>query len=242
MKTSAHHLIAIAAMFATAFSGCSIAGRLTPGGPDSTANAGAAMASASDELPAEQSVQVCIATAERLAGEGHAREAILLYEKARRLDPQAANISRRLAGLYDLSGDAAHANIEFQAAVAAAPGDADLLNDAGCFYDRLGDFVQAERLLRQALAASPQHARAQTNLGITLAHQGRFQEAFDAFAAVVGPAAAHSNVGTLLARQGRDEEARHAFAQALALDSQLAQAKLATEYLHQRRPPATADR
>ncbi|HUE69887.1 MAG TPA: tetratricopeptide repeat protein [Pirellulaceae bacterium] len=187
--------------------------------------------STSDELPEAQTVHACLTAAEELAVEGHAREAALLYEKARGLDPQATDYSRRLAGLYDLQGDLARAGTEFRAALAAAPHDADLLNDYGCFLDRQGNYAEAERLLRQALSANPQHERAQVNLGITLAHQGRFQEAFDTFSAVVGPAAAHSNVGMLLARQGRREEALQAFQQALAIDPDVSQARAAVEYL-----------
>lgn len=190
-----------------------------------------AQASTSDELPQAQTVRACLTAAEQLAAEGHAREATLLYEKARGLDPRGTDYSRHLAGLYDQQGDMARAGTEFHAALAASPNDPDLLNDFGCFLDRQGNYAEAEQLFYKALSADPQHQRAKVNLGINLGHQGRFQEAFDAFSAVVGPAAAHSNVGMLFARQGRREEALRAFQQALDLNPDLPQASAAAQYL-----------
>jgi Tfp pilus assembly protein PilF len=205
---------------------------MLPGSRGATAST-AVRAGASDELPAKQTAQACLAAAEQLAAQGHAREASQLYAKARTLDPQATDYARRLAPLYDLLGDNARAGAEFRAAVAAAPNDPDLLNDAGCFHDRLGDFATAEQLLRQALALDPTHQRAAVNLGITLAHQGRLQEAFDTFAGVVGPAAAHYNVGMLLAKQARQEEARAALNNSLSLQPDLPQARIALDYLQE---------
>jgi len=210
--------------------GCASIKQLAPAGTG-TGSTSQSTASNPDELPKPQTVQACITTAEPLASDGHVREAVLLYEKARSLNPKAMDYSRRLAALYDMSGDLAQATAEFNAALAAAPTDADLLNDAGCFHDRKGNPAEAERLLRRAIAASPQHARAQINLGIALAHQGQFQEAFDTFVPIVGPAAAHSNIGMLLAKQGRNEEALRAFHQALALNANLPQARAAADYI-----------
>ncbi len=212
-------------------SGCSAVNRFVPGGAGFASAADKNLAVNPDELPPRQTAQACIKTAEQLASDGQAREAILLYEKARGVDPNATNYSRRLAPLYDLSDDVARATTEFNAAIATAPADADLLNDAGCFYDRQGNPAQAERLLRQAVAVNPQYARAQINLGLAIGHQGRFQEAFDVFAPVVGPAAAHSNVGMLLAKQGRNEEALRALQQALALNANLPQTRAVIEHL-----------
>jgi Tfp pilus assembly protein PilF len=182
-------------------------------------------------LPKNKTTEACLSTAEQLAAQGHSREAMLLYEKARGLDSTAIDYSRRLAGLYDLQGDLPKAAAEFQAALARSPDDPDLLNDYGCFLDRQGNFAEAEQHLRRALQSSPQHQRALTNLGIVLAHQGRYQEAFDTFALAVGPAAAHNNVGMLLARQGRTMEAAAAFENALALDPALSQARAGADFL-----------
>jgi Tfp pilus assembly protein PilF len=186
---------------------------------------------AADQLPKSQTVQACLATADQLSAQGHVREAALLLEKAQRLDPQAAEYPKRLAGLYDLQGDPVRATAEFRRALAASPGDAQLLNDFGCLLDRQGNHDEAEGHLRRAVELEPQNQRAITNLAICVARQGRHQEAFDLFASVVGPAAAHTNVGMLLARGGRTTEAQAAFRNALAIDPTQRQASMAMEYL-----------
>jgi Tfp pilus assembly protein PilF len=213
-------------------SGCALLARP---GSSQTGDQRPAMA-AGDQLAPPQTLQACLTTADLLAAQGHPREASLLYEKARLIDPSAIDYSRRLAGLHDLQGNLPQAAVEFQAALSRTPGDPDLLNDYACLLNRQGQFAQAEQHLRQALAISPQHPRALTNLGIVLANQQRYQEAFDAFAVVVGPAAAHSNLGMLLAKQGRNEEALRAFERALAVNPQLAQARAGQEYLRGEQP------
>jgi Tfp pilus assembly protein PilF len=181
------------------------------------------VSTSSDELPMRDTVRACIATAEQLEQQGHHREAIQLYEKARGLDPKATNYARHLAGLYDLENDPAHSLAEFQTAIAASPNDADLLNDFGCFEDRRGNYAEAESILRKAVAASSQSDRTRINLAMTLAHQKRYKESFDLFSNVVGPAAAHSNLGVILAKQGQIDQAKRAFEQALALNPELPQ-------------------
>jgi Tfp pilus assembly protein PilF len=218
-------LLCLLAGLILAGAGCSSIRQFAPQAPS------LGLAAGSDALSADQTVQACLATAEKLAAEGHAREAILLYEKARRLDPQAAPYSAALARLYDMAGDPARAQAEFTAALAAAPRDVNLLNDFGCFHDRQGNLAEAERLFRQALSLDSGYVRAQINLGVTLVRQGRVEEAFQAFAPAVGPAAAHSNVGILLAKQGRHAEARRAVELALALQPDLAQARAVQAYL-----------
>jgi Tfp pilus assembly protein PilF len=186
---------------------------------------------AADQLPKSQTVQACLATADQLTAQGHAREAALLLEKAQKLDPQAAEYAKRLAGLYDLQGDSVRATAEFRRALAASPGDAQLLNDFGCLLDRQGNHAEAEGHLRRAVEIEPQNQRAITNLAICAFRQGRHQEAFDLFASVVGPAAAHTNVGMLLARSGHTALAQAAFRSALAIDPAQRQATMALEYL-----------
>src|SRR5260221_8042704 len=113
------------------------------------------VSTSSDELPMRETVRACIATAEQLEQQGHHREAIQLYEKARGLDPKANNYARHLAGLYDLENDPTRSLAEFQAALSATPNDADLLNDFGCFQDHRGNYTEAELLLRKAITVAP---------------------------------------------------------------------------------------
>lgn len=182
------------------------------------------------ELSAAQAAQACIATAEQLHRAGHLREAIAMYERGRQRDSQATNYARRLSVLYDKVGDANRARAEYHRALQRDPKNADLLNDFGYFHFRQGRLQAAETHLRRAIDVDSQHQRAWINLGIVLAHQGRNQESFDAFARIVGPAAAHSNVGAVMAKQGRIQEAQLSFSRALAIDPSLRQPRAFLDY------------
>jgi tetratricopeptide (TPR) repeat protein len=177
------------------------------------------------ELPPKQAAQACLETAKVLQAHGDAREAILLFERARRLDPHQRQVSRFLASLYDQQGNDTRALAEYRNALELAPHDADLLNDFGYHYYRNQDWKQAEAYFRKALAQAPNHERAWVNLGLALGEQGRYPESFDAFSKVLGPAAAHSNLGVILASHERPAEADAEFKQALRLNPDLPQAR-----------------
>lgn len=179
-----------------------------------------------DELPRQDTAKACIATAESLEQAGHDREAIQLYQKARRIDPQLIDYSRRLAGLHDRADQPADASREYQSALQLTPNDADLLNDFGYFQLRQGDLPGSEQTLRKSLAIQDGHQHARSNLAINLARQGRLSESYELFASVVGPAAAHYNLGVVLAKQGQREEARQALQESLRLNPQLRQAEV----------------
>ncbi len=163
------------------------------------------------ELPPKEAAKACIATAKDLLDKGFDREATLLFERARQLDPKQTEVSRFLAVLYDRQNDPLRANAEYERALKLTPKDADLLNDVGYFNYHRGKLTDAEKWFRDALAQNPKLERAKINLGVTLGRQGRFKEAYEVFADAVGPAAAHSNVGVLLAGQKRYPEAIDAF-------------------------------
>jgi Tfp pilus assembly protein PilF len=187
----------------------------------STVSAGAEL------LPAKESAQACHAAADQLAQHGHRREAIVLYERARQQDPRRKQVCRILAVLYDLEKQDKKALAEYRKALEREPNDPDLLNDFGCYYLRRYDYAAAEKHFRAAVDQAPDHERAWTNLGMALGAQGRFQASFEAFAQAVGPAAAHSNVGMLLAKNGHWNDAGRAFENALRMDPDLPQARVA---------------
>ncbi len=188
------------------------------------------------ELPPKEAARACMAAAEQMQNNGNAPQAILLYEKARRNDPSLKSVSHHLAALYDAQGDSTRSLAEYTKALECDPKNANLLSDLGYYYYERENFAEAERSLRKALAIDPNHPKALSNLGLVLAGEGRFNESFEAFAKVVGPAAAHSNLGVLLARQGRYDEAKQAFRRALAMDATLQQPKAFLAYLDSREP------
>lgn len=218
--------------------GCSSSG-LTPlkipGLSKASDSDGDAPAPRREELPPKDAAKACMAAAQELQNSGHAEQAIALYEKARKNDPDLKSVSHRLAVLYDSQGDSTRALVEYKRAVQADPKNPNLLSDFGYYYYERGNLSEAEQWLRKALALDPNHQKALSNLGLLLAQQGRWDDSFQAFSQVVGPAAAHSNVGVLLAKQGHYEEAKQAFQRALALDSTLPQPKAFLDYLDHRK-------
>ena len=189
-----------------------------------------------EELPPKEAARACLAAAEELQNNGHVEQAIVLYEKARRNDPGLTTVSHHLAVLYDAQGDSVRSLAEYHKALEHDPKNPGLLSDFGYYCFERGNLAEAERSLRKALALDPSHQKALCNLGLVLAGQGRFDESFQAFAKVVGPAAAHSNVGVLMAKQGRYDLAKQAFHQALATDATLPQPKAFLAYLDKQQP------
>jgi tetratricopeptide (TPR) repeat protein len=135
--------------------------------------------------------------------------------------------------LYDRLGNATRAVPEFERAVKEHPRDADLLNDLGYHHYNLGRWAEAEKTLRQAVEINPKHTCAWTNLGMTLAQQGRTRESLEAFGHCVGPAEAQCNLGFLLTTQGKREEAKSAYHEALRLEPGLQLAKSALAKLEE---------
>jgi Tfp pilus assembly protein PilF len=183
------------------------------------------------ELPPKEAARACLVAAEELQNSGHVEQAIALYEKARNNDPNLKAVSHHLAVLYDAQGDSTKSLAEYQKAVEGDPKNANLLSDFGYYYLERGNLAEAEQWLRKALAIDPNHQKALSNLAMVLAGQGRFDDSFQTFAKVVGPAAAHSNVGVLMAKQGHYDQAKQAFHQALATDPTLPQPKAFLAYL-----------
>jgi Tfp pilus assembly protein PilF len=217
-------------------SGCASALVLSPASGARTTGADAPRATkpdSSDTLPPKQAAEACLATAKELQAHGHAHEAILLYERARQLNSQEHEVSRFLAVLYDQEGNDVRALAEYRKSLEVAPHDADLLNDFGYYFYRRHDWRQAEEQFRKAIAQSPEHERAWVNLGLALGEQERFQECFEAFSKVLGPAAAHSNVGVILAAHHRRSEAEASFKQALAIQNDLPQPRAFLAHLEQ---------
>lgn len=93
-------------------------------------------------------------------------------------------------------------------------------------------WAEAEMNLRQALALTPDHRRAHNNLGLVLAHAGRWDDALVAFGkGGCDPAEAHVNLAFVLTLEHCWPEARTHYEQALALQPASASAKKGLEQL-----------
>jgi tetratricopeptide (TPR) repeat protein len=180
------------------------------------------------ELPNKDAARLCIRTAQEYEKNGQTEEAIRLFEKARTADPTVAKVaSRRLAVLYDSTGDFGKAATEYEVLLKANPKDAGLLNDLGYSYYCRGDWANAESTLLKAVQIDPAQKRAWINLGLSQAQLGKWDESLASFAKVVRPAEAHSNIAFVLAAQGKLDDAKAQYREALTLDPSLRLAQMA---------------
>jgi Tfp pilus assembly protein PilF len=171
-------------------------------------------------LPAKETVEILLTLAADLEKNGFIGDAITNLEKARETDPKL-NLNHRLAVLYDQIGNERKALTEFDLALKQTPKNANLLNDYGyCHYNR-GRWAEAETKYRAAIAIKPDHPRANTNLGLALAQQGKIEEALAAFQKVSRPAEAKANVAFVLASQGKKSEARAMYQESLRMEPAL---------------------
>ena len=118
------------------------------------------------------------------------------------------------------------ADREYQQALKESRHDADVLNDYGYFLYTRDDLARAEELLQLALCQMHDHPKAQVNLGLVRASQGRMEESFATFEKAVGPAAAHHNIGMLLIRKGQRVEGLEHLEQAAQKDPSLQSEKI----------------
>lgn len=173
------------------------------------------------QLPPKEGAKACVAAAEVLEKGEKYTEAVALYERARATDSAYAYVGRRLAVLYDRTGNFPKADEEYTKALKASPKDADLLNDYAYSHYLRGNWEATEEHCRKALDVQPEHKRAWMNLGLALAQLGRTEESFEAFTKVVPPAQAHCNIGFALAARGQTTDAIIAYRQAIRLAPEL---------------------
>jgi tetratricopeptide (TPR) repeat protein len=109
----------------------------------------------------------------------------------------------------------------FQAAVAAAPGNAAVLNSLGATLADKGQVDEAIVYYHKAIALDQRYAEARNNLGNALRRQGKVDEAIACFrkALALDPklAKGHGNLGLALHRKGQEDEAIACYQKAIAL-------------------------
>ena len=144
---------------------------------------------------------------------GNLDEAARLFREIRLTNPrQAVQVYVTEAQLYKKQGHPERAMKVYDEAVAANPGNADLLYARGLLAADLGRVAQAERDLRAVLKLHPGDADALNALGYTLAEQtNRLKEAYgyisQALKKLPNSAAVLDSMGWVLYRMGRKEEA-----------------------------------
>jgi Tfp pilus assembly protein PilF len=133
-----------------------------------------------------------LAEAFRLLQGGRAADALAIAQSVAADLPAAADPQHMLALCHKALGNTAGAAAAFDAALARAPRDPNLLGNYGNFLAQLRRHEEAVALYRRAIELAPSHAEAWTNLGLTLLELGDTGGSRDALerAVVLRPASA----------------------------------------------------
>src|SRR5262249_39913409 len=113
--------------------------------------------------------------------------------------------------------------------------------DYGFCYYSANQWADAEAQFRKAVAINANLERAWVNLGLCLAQQEKYLEAFTAFQKGCTPAETHANLGFVMASQGKREEAKKEYRMALDKDPNMVVAKAALMKLENPTPVQAAN-
>jgi Tfp pilus assembly protein PilF len=155
--------------------------------------------------------------------------ALKQYEQGLKLDPQNIDVLLGMARTYDRKDDVAQAVATYEKALQFHPQSATANNDLALCYARHREAEKAKQYFERAIALDPQSKLYRNNLATTLVQLGQHEAALTQLSTVHPPAAANYNVGFLAYQVGQKAESAHYFQQALALDPQLAAARLMLE-------------
>ena len=150
---------------------------------------------------------LCIETAKSVAEKGHAREAILLYEKAEQLDPGAELLDLELAPLYAQIGQMEKAITRYQRVITKGSADASAYNDLAWVLIDFERLVTASEVIKRGLSKYPEDERLRSAHACIFYELGNREQAFDLFAELYGPAIAHHNIAILDLDNGKMEQA-----------------------------------
>lgn len=148
-----------------------------------------------EPLPSERTL--CMETAKTVASQGHASEAIQLYERAEQLDPSAKPLDVELASLYADVGNHDAAIQRYQRCVARKPDDVELSNNFAWTLMEAQRFDQAITEANRGLQNSPDNVRLRSTLAMIHYRQGDRTAALHQFEQSLGSSAAHHNLAIL---------------------------------------------
>jgi Flp pilus assembly protein TadD len=142
-------------------------------------------------------------------------EAQALLERAANIDPLLWRAQNGIGIIADMAGDHAKAIRAYDAALAANPGDASLLNNRGYSLYLDGRYEAASKDFLEAAAQGAE--RAWLNLGLVRARQKRYPEAVQLMARNVDLEVAYNDVGYIAMRQADFAVAERYFHKAIGL-------------------------
>ncbi len=169
-----------------------------------------------------------IIAAEQMTQHGYWIEAIDLYLEAESMAPKKPKLNAQLAPALAVAGRYPESLQRYRALIGDNPKDAKLINNFAFTLQESGDLIAAEAEFRKALSIDPDFENAAVNLGLMLARQQRYDEAFPILRPAIGESAAHHNLGVIAIECGDDETAKLQFCTANSLPEV---SKLSQEFL-----------
>jgi len=142
-------------------------------------------------------------------------QARVLYQEALKLDDKNLDALIGLIRIYGHQGDVVKAREMIQRGTVLFPREAGFWVESARLHNRNKEFAEAVRDLKKALELEPENRRAQTQVGLTLARLGQFDQAFPHLSRSMGPATAHFTVARMMLHLNQETAARQHLAQAL---------------------------
>ncbi len=178
----------------------------------------------SQEIPSDYTL--CIETAKTVAAEGHAVEAVKLYERAESLNPNAPSLDSNLAPLYASLGNHSEAIKRYQRCASQDPNNVELCNNFAWTLMEAERFSEAIAEATRGLTKDEDSQRLHATLAMIHYRQGDHVKALQGFAKAHGPAAAHHNLSLLEIESGNIESAKEHLRIANQSPEQTSQAKI----------------
>ena len=158
--------------------------------------------------PMPSDYTLCVETGNTVAAQGHAVEAIKLYERAESLEPTTTSLDSRLAPLYASVGNHTAAIKRYQRCVSQEPEDIDLCNNFAWTLMEAGQFDEALAEATRGLQNDGDNERLQATLAMIHYRKGDRVEALQRFEKAHGSLAAHHNLSLLEIESGNLESAK----------------------------------
>lgn len=190
-------------------------------------------------MEADSEFQTLVAEAKLQLKQRNFDQAIALFEKAERIDPDDADMHEAFATAYVLAGKIDAAIEQFKRVALLDPRRSKTFVNLGALYNRQGEFQKAVEACRKAVSLDKRSADGYYNLGIAYRKLHQLAMAVPAYreAVRINPqlTVAHQNLGNVFLDMGNAREAILHFKQALAIDPEFAKAKVGLEKAQQLR-------
>lgn len=145
-------------------------------------------------------------------------QARILYQEALKLDEKNAEALGGLIRVYVHLDDLAKAREVIARGQHFYPKDPTFWIESARVHNRKKEFADAVKDLNKAVEFDPENRRAQTQLGLTLARLGKYDQALPPLTRSLGAAAAHYTIARMMIHLNQDAAARPHLEQTLALN------------------------